>query len=208
MSNKREQADAIIKKHVLFSIGGGLIPIPLVDMAAVTALQVSMLEQLADLYGIGYNRSIAKSFTAALTGSTVAKLGASLIKAIPGIGTIIGGVAMSATSGASTYALGQVAIGQFEASGSLEDIDVEEAKVAYEEAFEQGKEVVEEMEKEKKAKETKEKTVAAEAPETTETTGTTEDVLATLEKLGALKEKGILSEEEFEEQKRKLLDRL
>ena len=89
MSNKREQADAIIKKHVLFSIGGGLIPIPLVDMAAVTALQVSMLEQLADLYGIGYNRSIAKSFIAALTGSTVAKLGASLIKAIPGIGTIL-----------------------------------------------------------------------------------------------------------------------
>ena len=147
MSNKREQADAIIKKHVLFSIGGGLIPIPLVDMAAVTALQVSMLEQLADLYGIGYNRSIAKSFIAALTGSTVAKLGASLIKAIPGIGTIIGGVAMSATSGASTYALGQVAIGQFEASGSLEDIDVEEAKVAYEEAFEQGKEVVERWKK-------------------------------------------------------------
>ena len=205
MSNKREQADAIIKKHVLFSIGGGLIPIPLVDMAAVTALQVSMLEQLADLYGIGYNRSIAKSFIAALTGSTVAKLGASLIKAIPGIGTIIGGVAMSATSGASTYALGQVAISQFEASGSLEDIDVEDAKVAYEEAFEQGKEVVEEMEKEKKAKEAKEKAAAAEAPETTETT---EDVLDTLEKLGALKEKGILSEEEFEEQKRKLLERL
>ncbi len=202
MSNKREQADAIIKKHVLFSIGGGLIPIPLVDMAAVTALQVSMLEQLADLYGIGYNRSIAKSFIAALTGSTVAKLGASLIKAIPGIGTIIGGVAMSATSGASTYAVGQVAIGQFEASGTLEDIDVEDAKVAYEEAFEQGKEVVEEMEKEKKAKEAKEKAAAAEAPETTE------DVLKTLEKLGALKEKGVLSEEEFDEQKRKLLERL
>ena len=49
MSDKREHADAIIKKHVLLSIGGGLIPIPLVDMAAVTALQVSMLEQLADV---------------------------------------------------------------------------------------------------------------------------------------------------------------
>ena len=196
MSDKREQADAIIKKHILFSIGGGLIPIPLVDMAAVTAFQVSMLEQLADIYGIVYNRSIGKSFIAALTGSTVAKLGASLIKAIPGVGSLIGIVAMSAMSGASTYAVGQVAIIQFESDGTLEDIDLDEAKEAYDVAFEEGKEVVEEMEKEKKAKET------AEQPETPD------DVLQALEKLGELKEKGILTDAEFKAQKKKLLERL
>jgi len=198
MSNQRDKANAIVKSHVLWSIGGGLIPLPLVDLAAVTALQVSMLEQLADLYGISYNRSIAKSFIAALTGSTAAKLGSSLIKAIPGVGSIIGGVAMSATSGASTYAVGQVAISQLESVGSLEDIDLGEAKAAYEEAYEEGKEVVEKMEKEKKAKEKE----AAEAPETQE------DVLKTLEKLGELKKKGVLTDEEFEKQKQKLLDRL
>ena len=196
MSDKREQADAIIKKHVLFSIGGGLIPIPLVDLAAVTAFQVSMLEQLADVYGIGYNRSIGKSFIAALTGSTVAKLGASLIKAIPGVGSLIGIVAMSAMSGASTYAVGQVAISQFESDGTLEDIDLDEAKEAYDVAFDEGKEVVEEMEKEKKAKET------ADQPETPD------DVLQALEKLGELKEKGILTDAEFKAQKKKLLERL
>lgn len=193
MSTQREQANDIIKSHVLWSIGGGLIPLPLVDMAAVTALQVSMLEQLADLYGISYNRSIGKSFVAALTGSTVAKLGASLVKAIPGIGSIIGGVAMSATSGASTYAVGQVAVGQFEAEGTLEDIDLDQAKEAYEEAFEEGKEVVDELEKEKKAGKQE---------------SSREDVLKTLEKLGELKEKGVLSDEEFEAQKKKLLERL
>ncbi len=197
MSDKREQADAIIKKHVLFSIGGGLIPIPLVDMAAVTALQVSMLEQLADLYGIGYNRSIGKSFIAALTGSTVAKLGASLIKAIPGVGSLIGGVAMSAMSGASTYAVGQVAISQFESEGTLEDIDIDKAKEAYGEAFEEGKEVVEEMEKEK-----------AKEEETAEQSDAPDDVLQALEKLGELKEKGILTDAEFKAQKKKLLERL
>ena len=205
MSTKREQADAIVKKHVLYSIGGGLIPIPLADLAAVTALQVSMLEQLAGVYGIGYNRSIAKSFITALTGGAAAKVGASLIKAIPGLGTVIGGVAMSATSGASTYAVGQVAIGQFEASGTLEDIDIDEARVAYEEAFEEGKEVVEEMEKEKKAQEAQEKATKEKATAEPEAK---EDVLKTLEKLGELKEKGVLSEEEFDEQKRKLLERL
>ena len=208
MSTKRAQADAIVKKHVLFSIGGGLIPIPLADLAAVTALQVSMLEQLAGVYGVGYNRSIAKSFIGALTGGAAAKVGASLIKAIPGLGTVIGGVAMSATSGASTYAVGQVAIGQFEASGTLEDIDMDEARVAYEEAFEEGKEVVEEMEKEKKAKEAQEKAAKAAQEEAPTVPEAKEDVLAKLEKLGELKEKGVLSEEEFDEQKRKLLERL
>ncbi len=197
MSDKREQADAMIKKHVLFSMGGGLIPIPLVDIAAVTAFQVSMLEQLADIYGIVYNRSIGKSFIAALTGSTVAKLGASLIKAIPGVGSFIGGVAMSAMSGASTYAVGQVAIIQFESEGTLEDIDLDEAKEAYDVAFEEGKEVVEEMEKEK-----------AKEEETAEQPETPDDVLQALEKLGELKEKGILTDAEFKAQKKKLLERL
>ncbi len=197
MSNKREQADAIIKKHVLFSIGGGLIPIPLIDMAAVTALQVSMLEQLADVYDIGFNRSIGKSFIGGLTGSLAAKLGASLIKIIPGVGSVIGGVAMSATSGASTYAVGQVAIGQFESEGTLEDIDLNKAKEAYHEAFEEGKEVVEEMEKEK-----------AKEEETAEQWETPDDVLQALEKLGELKEKGILTDAEFKAQKKKLLERL
>lgn len=196
MSDQRAEADAIIKKHVLLSIGGGLIPIPLADLAAVTALQVSMLEQLADLYGISYNRSIGKSFVAALTGSTVAKVGASLVKAIPGIGTLIGGVAMSATSGASTYAVGQVAIGQFEGAGTLEDIDMDEAREAYDEAFEAGKEVVEELEKEKQAKD-------ADEPDER-----SDDVLHALEKLGELKEKGVITDAEFKAQKKKLLDRL
>ncbi len=197
MSDQREQADAIIKKHVLFSMGGGLIPIPLLDMAAVTALQVSMLEQLADVYDIGFNRSIGKSFIGGLTGSLAAKLGASLIKIIPGVGSLIGGVAMSAMSGASTYAVGQVAISQFESEGTLEDIDLDEAKEAYDEAFEEGKEVVEEMEKEK-----------AKEEETAEQWETPDDVLQALEKLGELKEKGILTDAEFKAQKKKLLERL
>ena len=123
-------------------------------------------------------------------------MGASLIKAIPGVGTFVGIAAMSATSGASTYAVGQVAISQFESGGSLEDIDLDKAKAAYDEVFEEGKEVVEEMEKEKKARE------AAEQPEVPD------DVLQALEKLGELKEKGIITDAEFKAQKTKLLERL
>lgn len=191
--SKRDEANTIVRNHVLLSIGGGLIPVPLLDMAAVTGLQVSMLERLAALYGVKYSRSIGRSFVTALTGSTVAKLGSSLVKALPGIGTVVGGVAMSATSGASTYAVGQVAIQQFEANRDLWDVDLGKAREAYEEAFEEGKEVVAEMKEEQEAD------PKAETPE---------EVLEALEKLGDLKDKGLLTEEEFAAQKQKLLDRL
>ncbi|MEM9137012.1 MAG: DUF697 domain-containing protein, partial [Cyanobacteria bacterium P01_F01_bin.42] len=117
--SKRTQADAVIRSHVLWAMGGGLIPIPLVDFAAVTAIQLEMLQQLAQIYGVDYSRSLGKAFVSALTGTTIARLGASLLKAIPGVGTVLGSASMALASGASTYAVGQVAISHFSNGGSL-----------------------------------------------------------------------------------------
>ncbi|MGL5035285.1 MAG: YcjF family protein, partial [Microcystaceae cyanobacterium] len=147
--SKQVQADAIIRSHVLWAMGGGLIPIPLVDFAAVTAIQLEMLQQLAQVYGVNYSRSMGKTFVSALTGTTLASLGASFLKAIPGIGSVIGGVSMSITSGASTYAVGQVAISHFSSGGSLSDFVEEQVKSVYDSAFEQGKSYVSDLEKEK-----------------------------------------------------------
>jgi predicted Zn-dependent peptidase len=74
-----------------------------------------------------------------------------------------------------------------EASGEFLDVDLDSAKSAYKKAFEQGKEFVSGLEGEEKA---------------------AKDVYEALDKLGQLKEKGVLTEEEFEAQKQKLLDRL
>lgn len=42
-----ERSEAIIRHHVLLAAGAGLIPLPLVDLAAVTGIQVRMLMELA-----------------------------------------------------------------------------------------------------------------------------------------------------------------
>lgn len=185
--SKQEQADKIVRSHVIWSLGGGLIPVPLFDLAAVTAIQLDMLKQLASLYEADYEGSKGKAFVSALTGSTFAKIGASIIKAIPGIGTLLGGVSMSALSGASTYAIGQVIITHLETGGHFLDVDLDSVKTAYNEAFEKGKKFVEDLKGEEKAG---------------------EDVYAALEKLGELKEKGVITEEEFEAKKKKLLEQL
>ncbi len=154
---KQEQAKKIINEHVLWSMGGGLIPIPLADLAAVTALQMGMLEQLSELYGVKQTGTFAKTFVSGLTGTAIARFGASLLKVIPGIGTAVGGLAMVITSGASTYALGHVAMTHFANGGTLNNIDMDAAKKAYDKAFEEGKDVAAKMKKKADKKKSKAK---------------------------------------------------
>lgn len=186
--SQKAQADAIIRTHVLWATGGGLIPIPLVDFAAVTAIQLEMLQQLAHLYEVDYSRSNGKAFVSALTGTSLARLGASFVKAIPGIGTVIGGASMALASGASTYAVGQVAINHFSNSGNLNNFVEENLKNAYDVAFDRGKSYVSDLKNEKGDDAVK--------------------VYQALEQLGNLKEQGILTEEEFQAKKQELLARL
>ena len=187
MMDKSQEAEKIIKKHVLYATAAGLVPVPLLDIAAVSGVQVDMLNQLAKVYGVDHSATGGKTFVAALTSSTFARIGASVMKTVPGIGTLFGGMSMAALSGASTYTVGKVATGLFESGGDLITFDLEAAKAAYKETFEEGKRYVADLEKANQA---------------------TTDTLETLEKLSDLKQKGVITEADFDKQKEKLLDRL
>lgn len=176
--------DRIILNHTLWAVGAGLLPIPLVDLAAVTAIQVDLLNSLCRAHGVEFSTASGKSLVAALTGTTLARIGASMLKAIPGVGSLVGGLSMSVMSGASTYAVGQVAARQLERHGTLFDIDVAWAREQYEEAFEEGKEVARDLKKKE-----------AEA----------KDAFEKLEKLGKLRDSGVITEEEFQAKKAELL---
>jgi uncharacterized protein (DUF697 family) len=139
---RRERIDGIIRKHVLWASGAGLIPIPLADVAAVTGVQVSMLRDITRIYKSELSEADLQNFITALTGGMLARLGASAVKAIPGIGTLLGGASMSIMSGASTYAVGRVARTQLEASGNLAAVDLDRAKREYKQAYESGKDYV------------------------------------------------------------------
>ena len=183
------EADRIIQSHVLWAMGAGLIPFPVFDIAAVTGVQMDMLNQLARVYKIDYTAEMGKTFAGALTGSLFARIGASMIKVIPGIGTVIGGVSMSVMSGASTYAVGNVARSYFAAGISLDDVDLDEARRAYDSEYERRKHDVKDLEAKVKSADYK---------------ATLED----LDKAHDLHEKGALSDEEYDEVKRRLLERL
>ncbi len=198
---REEQADKIIQNHVLYSMGLGIIPLPFVDIVGVTATQVDMIHQISKLYGKKFSDIAGKSFIASTTGTSLARIGASFIKAIPGIGSVIGGVSMSIMSGASTYAIGQVCKRFFEDGLDLDDIDQDLAKSIYEEELEKGKQVASDL-KSKAEKEKKQPTAAATAAPKEE-----EDIYTQLLKLGELKEKGVITDEEFQKMKKALVDK-
>ncbi len=184
---RRYRADDIIRNHLAFAASAALLPIPIADFAAVSAVQLNMLRQLASLYRVNFADVLGKNIIAALAGGGIARVGASLIKAIPGVGTMIGEFTMPALSAASTYALGQVVASHFGKGGTFEDFDLKSAKQKYNEEIKNGKQA---------------------AKEAAGKTENTDDLVVRLKKLSELKDAGILSEEEFKAMKAKILAQL
>ena len=195
MGYREEKADKIINAHVLISMGAGAIPVPLVDITAVTAVQLDMIRELSYVYDTDFSEDLARNIISAVAGGTLAKFAASFIKTIPGLGSFLGGASMVALSGASTYAMGQVFIQHFKGGGILANFDFDFAKEMYEREFEKGKHYAEQMRKEKK----KAEDVAEKPPQSKE------DAFSKLELLNDLKERGILTEEEFNAKKEQIL---
>ena len=184
---KKPDTEQIILTHVGFGMVAGAIPLPIVDVVAITAIQMEMLVQLAKVYKVDFNlergKSLATSVIGASFGSFLGRVGASAVKAVPAVGTILGIGSQVVMAGASTYALGKVFDAHFSGNGTLLDIDLEKMRKDFESWLQKGKEVAEKAQK--KASE--------------------DEVMATLEKLKTLKDKGVISNEEFQAAKKSLL---
>lgn len=192
--------DKIIKTHMMMSIGAGLVPLPLLDVVAVTAIQVDMLKQLSAHYKIPFSEQSGKSWISAIGGSILARIGASGFKAIPIVGSILGSVTMSVLSGASTYALGNVFKEHFNNGGDLTDIDVDKAKDFFKEKFDEGKTIAKKMNDEKKGSESND----GKKQKQTKTKGP-KSFVEQLESLAQMKEDGFLTQKEFDTLKKKML---
>ena len=149
-TDKDAHAGTIIRNHVIWSMGASyLVPLPIADVFAVSALQVDMIRQLCRVYNIDFAETQGKALVSSLTTSAMTKAGArSLIKLVPGIGTVIGGVTTAVLNGASTYAMGEVFKKHFGNGGTFLDFDVDRLRKVYNEKFEKGKDVAKQWRKE------------------------------------------------------------
>ncbi len=207
-SERGKHADTVVRNHVIWSMGASfLIPIPIADVFAVSALQLDMIRQLSRVYDIDFAETQGKAIITSLTSSTLARAGArSLIKLVPGLGTVIGGVTVSIFNGASTYALGEVFKRHFESGGTILDFDTERLRKVYKEKFEKGKKVVEQWKAEEEEAKQDGGTTASDTEPDGASSGPSDDVLVKLKELGDLRDQGVISAEEFAEMKKKLID--
>ncbi|MFN8255936.1 MAG: DUF697 domain-containing protein [Bacteroidales bacterium] len=199
--NKEKNADEIVKKHVYWAVGAGLIPLPVVDIAAVTAIQLDMLKQICTYYKIDYSEESGKAWISALVTSTlssfVARMGASAVKFIPLIGTLAGVTSMAVLSGASTYALGKAFSNHFENGGTFGTLDKEKVKQIYEAQVAEGKKLA------KKLKEEYLKLIETPAGKEKE-----RSIIKKLKELDEMKEKKLITDEEYDKMRKDIFKKL
>ncbi|MCW5202612.1 MAG: DUF697 domain-containing protein [Candidatus Electrothrix communis] len=155
------EKDAEAKQRILYytyaGMAMGFVPFPLLDLAALAALQLRMLHRLSQIYEVEFKAGLGRSASSSLVGGvapviSAAPVAASLSKFIPGVGHILSYGTLLVLNGASTYAVGKVFARHFASGGTFLTFDPEAARDYFAEQYEKGKEVVTSLKKKKKKK--------------------------------------------------------
>ena len=132
------EIDTIIRKHALYAAGAGLIPIPVVDLVSISAVQYKMIKKIALKFDhVVFDEEKAKSVIAALMGGLGSfELGLFtriIFKGIPVIGPVVGGTAVSGFAYGSTMLIGRIFEDHFTDGGDLtiEEITLQKMKEVF-----------------------------------------------------------------------------
>lgn len=139
MTERMDQANALIRRYSRWSAGFGLIPLPVVDLAAISGTQIKMVHALSTLYEREFSEDRVRVAIGALVGAVVpiamSAGTVSALKSVPVIGQIASTLLLPALALASTVAIGRVFVQHFEAGGTLLDFDPEKMKSYFEAEF-------------------------------------------------------------------------
>lgn len=125
LARRRLRARAIVERHANFSAIGGIIPLPVVNIAGITAIIVRMVKSLSRLYGVPFERNRARAIVIGLmggvmpTGLATAAV-STLVYFVPGY-NLLGLAVSSVTASAYARGIGQMFIEHFENGSTLVD---------------------------------------------------------------------------------------
>jgi uncharacterized protein (DUF697 family) len=126
------RARKIVERHKAYAALGGLFPLPIVNIAGVTAIIMRMVKQMSDLYEVPFERDRTRSIIIGFMGGAVptglgAATASTLAFAVPG-SALMGLAVSSITAAALTRGIGLVFVEHFENQGI--SLGVPEAKPA------------------------------------------------------------------------------
>jgi len=153
---RRREADAIVHRNVLWAFSAGILPVPMFDVVAITGVQLKLIKELSELYGLEFREGMAKkAVTSLIVGiggvGIGGAIGASLFKLVPIVGYALGVASIPVVAGALTHAIGKAFIMHFESGGTLLDFDPAVMRNYFEAEFKQAKHKVADLEREARA---------------------------------------------------------
>jgi uncharacterized protein (DUF697 family) len=126
-ASREEMASKLVDRFAIWSGVAGLLPLPFVDTIAVGGLQLQMLRRISQLYDVAFSENSGKALIASVAGSMIPATSgigaASMLKAVPILGTIVSGFVMPVLSAGATYAIGKAFIQHFATGGTLLDFN-------------------------------------------------------------------------------------
>ncbi|WP_193173340.1 YcjF family protein [Nisaea nitritireducens] len=142
---KMSRANNTLHNYMVASAGFGLIPIPVVDVAAFIGANVMLVKRLCEIYDVPFKSNIAKSALTGIGGAVgslglAGGLGLSVGKLIPGAGMAAGMLTLPIANTAFTYAVGKIFIAHFEMGGTLLDFNTKDYSGKLAELYKTGKE--------------------------------------------------------------------
>ena len=136
MSDKDIAAQEIVKRFALYAGGAGLIPLPIFDFAAIAAIEIKMLRDLGNLYGVPFHEERVRAIVMSLIGSYTATkvgytVGGSVMKSLPVVGQALGMAAMPAFGAGVTWFIGRLFIQHFVSGGTFLDFNTEKLRARF-----------------------------------------------------------------------------
>lgn len=112
---KKREAQAVVAKSARTAAVTGAVPIPFSDAALLVPEQIAMLAKITSVFGIPIQKGTLTAILSSMLGTTATTTAGhaivgSLLKLIPGAGSVIGGTISAATAAALTAALGEAYI--------------------------------------------------------------------------------------------------
>lgn len=144
---RAEAANALIRKYAVYGMGCGLIPSPVIDMVAMTAVEVQMIRDLSAAYNFNFpGKLVASKIVLSLLGSITpiyfARRFQNSVKIIPGFGYWLSAGLLAIANGASVYAVGKVFQRHFESGGIFLSAGNAVIRRFFRQSYEDGKAVL------------------------------------------------------------------
>jgi len=122
---RRSRALAIVSRFAAGSAVGGMLPLPLVSFAGVTAVIVRMVKSLSDHYGVPFEQDRARAIVVGLVGGAmpagVATVTASTLALVLPPAAALGVAASAISAAAFTQSVGRIFIEHFESGATWDD---------------------------------------------------------------------------------------